>query len=292
MLKQFLGLALVVGGLYSMPPNANAANIRCDTCASDLEFREQALVQGQGTHNIYNLFDNTIQTWQVPKQDTGTDPWRVDQKKPLATRAAAQPPVRVATSPQAVTELDRAHRVFVSGGYTLKPIINVPVGIVNVPSAQSKTAIDVLSDFNLRSMLASGVASNGVYSTVVGTNLATALADLLAVAASPLGLKQQAGVTFRLVMADGSTIDFKISLDATNGEYINGSARTPGGQLIPDNINQVQGEWTSAGGDNLEGMAGYMGALGASMNNIGAGGVTRIACVSAGETRVCTVYRQ
>ncbi|MCC8489589.1 hypothetical protein LN572_06970, partial [Xanthomonas citri pv. fuscans] len=59
-----------------------------------------------------------------------------------------------------------------------------------------------------------------------------------------------------------------------------------------DNINQVQGEWTSAGGDNLEGMASYMGALGARMSNIGAGGVTRIACVSAGETRVCTVYRQ
>ncbi|WP_426800970.1 hypothetical protein [Xanthomonas campestris] len=291
MLKQVLGLALVVGGLSAVPPTASAANIRCDTCATDLNFREQALVQGQGTHNVYNLLDNTIQTWQVPKQDTGTDPWRVSQK-PLVTRAAAQPPVRVATSPQAVTELDRAHRVFVSGGYTLKPIINVPVGIVNVPSAQSRTAIDVLSDFNLRSMLASGVANSGVYSTVVGTNLATALADLLAVAASPLGLKQQAGVTFRLIMADGSTVDFKISLDATNGEYINGSARTPGGQLIPDNINQVQGDWTSAGGDSLEGMAGYMGSLGASMNYIGAGGVTRIACVSAGDTRVCTVYRQ
>ncbi|MCC8490384.1 hypothetical protein, partial [Xanthomonas citri] len=231
MLKRLIGLFLIMGGFHFIAPIANAANIRCDTCATDLDFREQALIQGQGTHNIYNLFDNTIQTWQVPRQDTGTDPLRIDQK-PLTTRAAAQPPVRVATSPQAVTELDRAHRVFVSGGYTLKPIINVPVGIVNVPSAQSKTAIDVLSDFNLRSMLAPGVASNGVYSTVVGTNLATALADLLAVAASPLGLKQQAGVTFRIIMADGSTIDFKISLDTTNGEYVNGSARTPGGQLI------------------------------------------------------------
>ncbi|MEE7558460.1 hypothetical protein HH299_00925 [Xanthomonas sp. Kuri4-2] len=291
MLKQFLGIALVLGGLYAIPPAANAANIRCDTCATDLDFREQALVRGQGTHTIYNLFDNTVQTWQVPKQDTGTEPLFVGQK-PLAARAGAQPPVRVATSPQAVTELDRAHRVFVTGGYTLKPIINVPVGIVNVPSAQAKTAIDVLSDFNLRSMLASSVANNSVYSTVVGTNLATALADLLAVVSSPLGLKQQASVIFRLVMADGSTVDFKISLDVTNGEYINGSARTPSGQLIPDSIDQVQGEWTSGGGDNLEGIAGYMGSLGASMNYVGSGGVTRIACVSAGGTRVCTVYRQ
>ncbi|MFC3657420.1 hypothetical protein FZ025_03565 [Xanthomonas hyacinthi] len=291
MLKLSFGMTILLFALYSAPSKSDAANIRCDTCVVDDDFREQALVHGQGTHNIYNLLDNTIQTWKVPKQDAGTDPLKAGAGR-VTIQAGSQPPVKVSTTSAAITELDRAHKVFVIGRYTLRPIINVPVGIVDVPSAQDKTATNFLSDQNLRAMLSSAIASNSVYSTVVGTNLATAIADLMAVAASPLGLKQQVNLIFRLVMTDGSSVDFNITLDSATGHYIEGSARTPAGQLVPDKIDQVQGEWTDAGGDDLNSLASYMGSLGATMQWSGSGHVTRIACVTAGEQRVCTVVTQ
>lgn len=287
-MKLFIFTALVAASFISNG-SAQAASKRCDTCYSDYDFKSVARSMGGGSHFIYNLHDNTIQRWYVSYDAPPMDPF--ESRSSVQTLSSANAPVKQSVPYAAVDELNRAHQVYLIGG-AIRPIYNVPISVLDAPLLQHKTAYDAVSDANVRAMLESAAADQSVIEAVTGANIRNAIADLMSIATSYLGLRDQVGLTFKIVMTDGSTIFIKIELDEPLGEVVDGSARTASGQLIPENLPQVNGNWigTSGGGDNLSPMVTHMSNLGAEMKWGGPSSnpVLAISCVLG--TCIITVY--
>src|SRR5699024_3618987 len=102
--------------------------------------------------------------------------------------------------------------VYTIGGNTLRPIINVPVTELDLPTSfiHEKTVYDLVHDQNLQAMLESAAGSSDVISRVTSSSLLTALADLVSLSTSALGLKNQAALIFRIEMSDGSTVHLRV----------------------------------------------------------------------------------
>ncbi|WP_236621804.1 hypothetical protein [Luteimonas huabeiensis] len=194
---------------------------------------------------------------------------------------------------EAVNELNKAHTLHAIGG-DLRPMFNVPVHMLGLPAShRTKTAYEFVKDYNMRSMVSSAVGDAGVISQVTSSNLIGALQDLKSLVTSYLGLRDQAGLIFKVVFTDGSYVQFTVDIDSPLGTYIEDSARTAAGQAIPSSIDDVRGTWTNGGGDNLGPMADHFGRLGATMTFVGAAGgaITSIVCSGVGAEKVCRVTR-
>jgi len=283
MSKGFMLSCLVATGLLLAHP-VRAKVIRCDVCTQDLDFRREAELAGQGTHLVYNLNDNILQQWYVGPPAGGDKPSRVTSA-PRATPTGSGAGTRKrAPPPGASEELRRAHELYVKGGSSIKPIVVVPVDRLGLnPSARDKTAYEFVLDYNLRSMVESAAGSTDVISQVASANILTALADLTSVGTSYLGLKDQAALLLKVVFKDGSSVIIRVDLDHANGQYENDSARTTGGQAIPADVQQLRGEWTNYGGDDLNRMADQMRRLGATVTFAGQGRVVHaISCTPEG----------
>lgn len=264
---------------------------RCDTCTTSNDFRAKAVAAGQGHHLIYNLPANIIEYWHVTAE--GPAPGGPPGGPRAGVMSGSEALSRIVPA-EATQELGKAHTLHVIGGGTLRPIINVPISHLNVnPSIRGKTAFDFVHDNNMQAMIESAAGDAAVISSVTQTNLLTALADLQSLATTVLGLKDQAALIFKVVYTDGSYVHIRINLDHPNGEYLLDSARTAADQLIPRHIDQVQGEWTNYGGDNLGRMAEHMGNMGATMTFVGpsTGTITSIVCSGTGTDKICRVER-
>jgi len=193
----------------------------------------------------------------------------------------------------AVEEVSRAHRVQVVGGGTLRPTFIVPIATLGLnPSASGMTAYEYVSDYNLRAMVETATGSTDVISKVVGTDVFTAMADLLQHVTNYTGLRDQARIIMKVVFKDGSSVVVIVNLEHQNGQSEVGSERTAAGQLIPTDIQQVNGTWTDYGGENLARMVTHLQGLGATMSASGpssTGTVKAITCSGAGVAKVCAV---
>lgn len=286
MKKYYLAALIGISSLFTLG-TAEARVYRCDSCYTDNDFKVLAKTLGNGQdHIIYNLPANLIQTWWVPDDGIIVDPLSGAGTFALPS----QPPTKITTPPSAVIELDKAHTVYVIGGGTLRPIINVPISELHLPHALNKSAYDVVTDANLRAMVESAAGDIAVMSAVTGANLLTAIADLTGLATSYLGLRDQSGLLFKVVMSDGSYFHIKVEINHPNGDYLEGTARTASGQLIPESIYDVQGEW-SGSSDNLAAFVDHVIELGAKVTYVGTGGViTGTVCSGSGADKVCVVY--
>jgi hypothetical protein len=280
-----LGLVTAIGfGVTAQ--RAEAIPLRCDSCQNDGDFRAEAVRMGPGTHLVYNVGANVIQQYYVGSSTGGGGGGGVVPR-------AANPVVLKQTPPAAaVEEVRRANRVYVEGGQTLRPTYVVPVDMLGLnPDARSKTAYDYVRDFNLRAMVESAAGNVNVISQVVGADVLTAVSDLIQLASNYTGLRDQARLMFKVVFKDGSYVTIVVNLEHQNGQSEPGSERTAAGQLIPSDIQQVQGTWTDYGGENLKAMATHMGALGAAMVYSGptSGSITGIVCSGSGNGKTCVV---
>ncbi|WP_295945471.1 hypothetical protein [uncultured Xanthomonas sp.] len=289
MIRHFLIGVVAVGAGTFYGPSAEAAAIRCESCQDDGDFRAEAVNRGTGTHIVYNVSGNKIQQWYVGSGGGGGG-------VPLRTTTAANPVVRKQTPPPGASEeVRRAHELYVSGGGTIRPTYNVPVSMLGLnPDAASKTAYEFVRDANLRAMIESATGNVNVISSVVGANVLTAMTDLLQLASNYTGLRDQARIMYKVVFKDGSYVTIIVNLENQNGNTEPGSARTGAGQLIPSDIQEVQGDWTDYGGENLNRMAEHMQSLGATIKVVGSqgGSVRAISCSGSGVQQVCLVqYR-
>ncbi len=268
--------------------NSEAAVKRCETCYSDYDFKNMARTMGPGQHLIFNLHDNILQQWRVPYDTPPTEPFSTGKR--VATASVSTPTKEIPPA-AAVEELNKAHQIYVLGG-ALRPFINVPISVLDLPFAQNKTAYDVVYDANLRGMIESEAAHPDVIDTVTGQNVLTAIVDLASMATTHLGLRDQTGLSFRIVMTDGSYFYVTVELDKPIGSYVEGSARTNAGQIIPEELSDVQGTWygTGSGGDNLTRMVSHMQTLGATVQYSGPSSGAIISIVCAGDICVITVH--
>lgn len=289
MLRDVLLGAVVLMGLGLTSGEASAVAVRCDTCRDDGHFRAEALRLGTGTHLVYNVHTNSIQQYYIQGNTSGGG-----GDVPRAVKASSSLSVFRQTPPAAaVQEVDRAHRVIVEGGGTLRPTYVIGVDMLGLnPSAREKTAYDYVKDANLRAMVESAAGNVNVISQVVGANVMTAVTDLLQLASNYTGLRDQARLMFKIVFKDGSYVTVIVNLEYQNGQTEVGSERTAAGQKIPTDIQEVQGEWTDYGGENLGRMATHMESLGAKMVGTGptnSGFVRAISCTGGPATKMCLV---
>lgn len=282
------GLVAAIG-FGATAQRAEAVPVRCDTCQIDGDFRAEAVRMGPGTHLVYNVSTNVIQQYYVGSSTGGGG----GGEEPRAARAAAPVVLKQTPPPAAVEEVRRANRVYVEGGQSLRPTYVVPVDVLGLnPDAASRTAYDYVRDQNLRAMVESATGSVNVISKIVDANFLTSLSDLIQMTSNYTGLRDQARLMFRVVFKDGSYVTVIVNLEHQNGESEVGSERTAAGQLIPADIQQVEGKWTDYGGENLGRMADHMASLGASMKYTGptsSGVVQAITCSGSGTSKTCVV---
>lgn len=283
MSKGLIWLCLALGNLVLAQPAA-AKVIRCDVCTADVDFRREAELAGAGTHLVYNLPDNVVQQWYVPTGSGGKYPPRATSPT-RSSAGAGEGTLKQAPPPGASEELRREHALYLNGGSTLKPIIVVPVVKLGLnPSVVDKTAYDFVLDYNMRAMVESAAGSTDVIASAAGTDVVTAMEDLMSRGPGYLDLKEQARLPFKIVFKDGSSVIITVDMDHANGRYESGSARTAAGQLVPGNVQQTVGVWTNHGGDDLNRMADQLRRLGKTVTMAGSAHavIRKISCTPDG----------
>lgn len=281
--KQGFLILATLFGIALVPKDAQATAKRCDTCVGDHEFRDEARVLGTGTHLIYNIETGVVQQWKVPQTDEDIDPRRV------AARAAAEPSKETPPS-GAVAEVQAAHQVFLAAG-SFPAEVTVDAGTLGPGLSTGVNAFDFMLDANLRAMTLDKAATPGWINSNVNPTLRGSLAGLRAVIHTYLGLRDQALITLKVRYSDGSSV--QITLDTVTGEvkFREGSARTPGGQLIPKSGN-IQGTWLNTFDSGMREIANYFQAQGATMHYTGAGGAAGVITTITCANNVCIVITQ
>jgi len=291
MIKYIIGASL----LFASTVASAAIPVPCATCKTDNDFRaravlEEAITNRGGTYWVYNLADNTVQKWTI-KASSGGGGGPVPTTIPSYLRgmASANGTQTKGTVEPAVTgEVNAGHKVYIEGGFSMRPIYNVPVSMLNMSVTNNQTVYNILSDQNLKAQLESKFAQYDFALSIVKATYMAELTNLIQLSTDYLGLKDQARVVFRLVMSDGSYIDlFWDPLDTTADTQEN-TARTANGQLIPENIQQLEGKWTGES-DNLGGLVEHAARLGASIEYVGEGNwINSMSCTP----KVCIVERK
>lgn len=301
MFKETVVAAIAIAGCVGVSPVAQAVPVRCDSCMDAGDFRNQAIAQGAGTHVVYNITNNTLQQYYIGRSAGGGGPIvplsSSASRGEVAATAATRTVQRQTPPAAAVEEVRLAHKVYVEGGLTIRPTFVVPVSQLGLnANASSKTAYDYVGDFNLQAMVESAAGNANIISRVVGANTLTALSDLIGHVSNYTGLRDQARLMFRVVFADGSYVTVVVDLQHQNGKTESKSARTAAGQLIPSDVEELNGEWTDmGGGENLIRMSEHMAALGATVKVTGPtnGGIVKgISCSGSGTAKICYVQYQ
>jgi hypothetical protein len=90
-------------------------------------------------------------------------------------------------------------------------------------------------------------------------------------------------------MADGTRMDFVLPILSPIAHSQENTARTAGGQVIPEGPEQLRGKWISGPKDDLEKMTAYMQRLGAKIEHTGDGAfISSITCTP----KACVVEHQ
>lgn len=247
--------------------SAEAAAIPCVGCETTQEFRERASLRGPGTHYVYNLATNVMQTWRIP---TNHRPNSVGGGQVAGVaQSGSGAAVQIENPQAAVQELALAHRVYVIGGRSMRPIWVVPHNELGVSHTSGRTVHDVVYDQNLKAQIESAAASDDLISRITSENFITALIDLKSLATSALGLRDQAGMIIRVEMEDGGYVDVQVDITQSVGTLLTDTARTASGQLVPTHT-PIVGTWTYSPVDNLGAMATHMQRLGLPIERRGA----------------------
>jgi len=183
-------------------------------------------------------------------------------------------------------EVDKGHKLYVIGGNSLRPIYNVPIEHLALPAADGKSTYDVLRDNNLKAQIESALGDTNKLNSIVNANVLSSLIDIAQNATNVLGLKDKSFLLFRVVMSDGTYMDYVLHIEDTTADAKEESARTSTGQLIPASQANIEGTWS--GNENLAPLVGYLGNLGVPIENVGVGNyITEVICAS----NKCTVRR-
>ncbi len=278
----------LAGSFASSVEAATTYSIQCESCQTDSQFRAKARdlesLNGGGGGNVYvyNLGANVVQKWYISPSSVGGGG--------MIPRAASQVAVTTTQLPvgDAVRiETQKAHNLYTTGGNSLGPIYNVPVVQLKLPAADGMSTYDVLRDNNLKGQIESKLGDIDVLNSMVSAKVLSSLMDVAQNATNILGLKQASFLLFRVVMSDGTWMDYRLNMSETTADAQDESARTPTGQLIPASPANVQGRW-SGEAENLGPLVDHLAKLGVPVVDASPGTyVTEVVCASS----KCTIRR-
>lgn len=261
-------------GLF-VAESAEADPIACDGCSGPFDKRLAAENYGVGDHLVYDLSGNSIERWVVER--TGPeigDPQRVGSGAARSRMGAFR--VTPGIVPEgARRELDISHKLRVEAGGTINPVYVIHMGQHGIPGGAS-TAYDVVVNLNLQAQIVDRISKEEVISQVVTQSVKSYFSELYSLVASFIGLKGEASMQFKVMAPDGSYFTVIVSASEPGGRYIKGSARSAGGELIPEQKSDIghsvwSGGSTGYQGGALDAMVGHLERLGATMNVVGSG---------------------
>ncbi|HEL4239342.1 TPA: hypothetical protein UM793_001210 [Stenotrophomonas maltophilia] len=288
MRKTIALLSALVGAAFATNVHAYDYSIQCETCVTDAQFQAKARDiaalngRGGGFFYVYNLGANVVQKWWI-NGSSGGGGGGVKPRALSAAATATQSPVESHVR----VEVDKGHKLYVIGGNSLRPIYNVPVQHLSLPAANGKSTYDVLLDNNLKAQIESALGDTRTLNSIVNANVLSSLIDIAQNATNVLGLKEKSFLLFRVVMSDGSYMDYSLLIDDTTADAKEESARTPTGQLIPASQSNIRGVWNGTG-ENLGQLVDYLSQLGVPVENVGVGNyITEVVCASS----KCSVRR-
>lgn len=284
---KFVRMILAAAAALGASPAFAAKPVHCPGCVTDADFRqravlEEAVTNAGGTFWVYNLGAGTVQKWSIYRSIGGGGGGTPRAVRAVTTATSSGKATQLPVEPYVQAEVLKGQAVYVKGGSSLRPLYNVPVGKLNVPAAIGKSVADVMLDANLKAQLESKLGDTDVVGSIIGDSLLSAIVDVAQMATNALGLKEGTYVNFRLVMEDGSYLDFHLSVQKTTADAQEDTARTATGQLVPENLQQLNGNWSTNGVDNLDRLASYFELLGAVVVTEGNGGFTNAISCSHG----------
>ncbi|MEN5100347.1 hypothetical protein [Stenotrophomonas sp.] len=272
--KVMIVSALFVGSLFGAS-SAHADPISCDGCSGPFDKRIAAENYGPGDHLVYDLAANSVERWIVEQTGPETEvPRRIGSGASVSALGGLRITPGVVPE-EAIRELDIAHRLNVEAGFTLNPVYVVPMGQYGIPGG-GYTAYDVVTNKNLQAQIVDQVAKEEVINQVVTGSVKSYFSELYALVTTFFGFKGEASMQFKLMAADGSYYMVIVSASEPGGRYVKGSARSAGGELIPEEKSDIKhSTWTGGStgyqGGALDAMVGHLERLGATMNVVGSG---------------------
>lgn len=146
MLKYILGASL----LFASTVASAAIPVPCATYKTDNDFRARAVLEeaitNRGTYWVYNLADNTVQKWTIKASSGGGGGGPVPTSVPSYLRGVAplsDRQTKGTVEPAVVSEVDAGHKVYIEGGFSLRPIYNVPVSMLNMSVTNNQSAYNI-----------------------------------------------------------------------------------------------------------------------------------------------------
>ncbi|WP_155760467.1 hypothetical protein [Stenotrophomonas maltophilia] len=286
-MRNMIALASVLlGATLSTDAYAYEYSIQCETCVTDAQFAARARDlqalngNGSGFFYVYNLGANVVQKWWVNGAASGGDGGSGGGRPRMASSASStssQSPVESHVR----VEVDKAHKLYVIGGNSLRPIYNVPIEHLSIPATNGKSTYDVLLDNNLKAQIESSLGDTNTLNSIVNADILSSMIDIAQNATNVLGLKEKSFLLFRVVMSDGTYMDYALQIEDTTADAKEESARTSTGQLIPASQSNIQGAWNGSV-ENLAPMVDHLIKLGVPVENVGVGSyVTEIVCTSS-----------
>lgn len=222
-------------GLATIGSSANAAALRCDNC-SEAGYEAKAMTRTFGSHHVYDLVKGNVRKYEIFRScEPGDGCWT--EAEPMPVEGDVNAIVIELAALHAVTQGTMKSHFTV---HTNGPVGDMSAYNVILPGGSRNTLMHWMTNIN-RSWQNGGIAAHG---------LAGAAANIFS------GANVTTLVT--VVFADGSSAVF--SYDAINNSagYVEGSATDKYGNIIPANVNQLNGiEFNySAEGSNGNGPAG------------------------------------
>lgn len=269
-MRGFLAVLLAVASLVWMG-ESEASSARCEGC-SDTQFRDKALSFGVGVHLLTSFSTNQIRMYEV-RDTSGGEPG-----VPSSLRT-----VQVPVDTDIKQLFHEVQPFYAMSNGTMKAAVVVRASDLGLPQAQGKTAFNVMTDVNLKTQLGNRLA-NGPLPGLA--NLDRIGEQILQGVLGFFGAGD-ASLEVTVLMADGSTVVYKLETIGGTGRYIEGRSLTTDGEVIPEsNTVSNQGTWS---GSQIGNLATYMSQIGATVNYVHGSGASAgtFVCTWNGQTLHC-----
>ncbi len=303
------GIAVVLlAGLVTV---AQADTIPCPLC-SDADLRESAASRGPGQHHVANIPGNVLKHFLVecpsgpnpnavdPKPEESTDPSDAKESGPgyvMDSYCGGNVRVTELSVTQSVADgFAIVRRIWLDTSGSFSKSVEVQYSNTNFYYHGGPTGgpngYTAAGDANFRGQLGSHIGQNGAYVSGVFSYLA-GVGDYVgaminAFAGQSDGLRIEITVTF----SDGSTSKFRWTYGESDASYIEGSSRTPGGQVIPEDVGPGgAGQWSESGplgGDDLEQFVNFLQMRGIRITRASGSRIRSVSCVWEGTQLHCT----
>jgi hypothetical protein len=254
-------------------PSSRAADVRCDTCTSEVSASVKARQTGVGLHHIYNIPAGKVWRYQVEREPApgGVYTWLVYQET---------------VDPKVTDVVVWLAQVHAQTGGTMKLTVEA-----TLPNIGIFTAFDVSRPGGQRTALLDWAQNATPNRANLPAQVTVALHSL---AASALNIWRDVQVeTLVLVrFPDGSKAILKYDALAMSFSFVEGSELDAAGNPIPDTVAEVLGinfDFTrDPSGYSLERQLDNARRMGIPVVDVRPG--SRIACVKVGERVTCTRY--